>query len=57
MKSLNFEIANKNLNKEKEMYFSKRTLLAMAAVIGVGFLAGCSTKLYPEPFDANLRLT
>lgn len=36
---------------------SKKALLAMAAVIGAGFLAGCSTKLSPEPFDSNLRLT
>ena len=39
------------------MKYSKKALLALAAVIGTGFLAGCSTKLSPEPFDANLRLT
>ena len=39
------------------MKYSKNALLAVAAVIGAGFLAGCSTKLSPEPFDANLRLT
>lgn len=39
------------------MKYSKKALLAMAAVIGAGLLAGCSTKLSPEPFDANLRLT
>jgi len=39
------------------MKYSKKALLAMAAVIGTGLLAGCSTKLSPEPFDANLRLT
>ena len=39
------------------MKCSKKVLLAMAAAIGTGLLAGCSTKLSPEPFDANLRLT
>ncbi len=39
------------------MKCSKKVLLMMAAVIGTGLLAGCSTKLSPEPFDANLRLT
>ena len=39
------------------MKSSKKALLAMAAVIGASLLAGCSTKLSPEPFDANLRLT
>ena len=39
------------------MKCSKKVLLEMAAVIGTGLLAGCSTKLSPEPFDANLRLT
>ena len=34
-----------------------KKLLLMAAAIGTGLLAGCSTKLSPEPFDANLRLT
>jgi outer membrane protein assembly factor BamE (lipoprotein component of BamABCDE complex) len=41
----------------KKMKCSKKVLLAMAAAIGTGLLAGCSTKLSPEPFDANLRLT
>ena len=36
---------------------SKKALLLIAAAIGTGLLAGCSTKLSPEPFDANLRLT
>ena len=35
----------------------QKMLLVTAAVIGAGLLAGCSTKLSPEPFDANLRLT
>ena len=35
----------------------QKMLLVSAAVIGAGLLAGCSTKLSPEPFDANLRLT
>lgn len=35
----------------------QKMLLVTAAVLGVGLLAGCSTKLSPEPFDANLRLT
>ena len=39
------------------MKCSKKVLLVMAAAIGTGLLAGCSTKLSPEPFDANLRLT
>lgn len=39
------------------MKCSKKVLLAMAAAIGTGLLTGCSTKLSPEPFDANLRLT
>ena len=39
------------------MKCSKKVLLVMAAVIGTGLLTGCSTKLSPEPFDANLRLT
>ena len=39
------------------MKCSKNVLLAMAAAIGTGLLTGCSTKLSPEPFDANLRLT
>ena len=39
------------------MTCSKKVLLLMAAAIGTGLLAGCSTKLSPEPFDANLRLT
>ena len=38
------------------MKHSQKVLL-VAAVIGAGLLAGCSTKLSPEPFDANLRLT
>ncbi len=39
------------------MKSTKKALLLMAAAIGTGLLAGCSTKLTPEPFDANLRLT
>ena len=39
------------------MKCTKKVLLVMAAAIGTGLLAGCSTKLSPEPFDANLRLT
>ena len=39
------------------MKCSKKVLLVLAAAIGTGLLAGCSTKLSPEPFDANLRLT
>ena len=39
------------------MKHSKKALLAIAAVIGAGLLTGCSTKLSPEPFDANVRLT
>ena len=39
------------------MKCSKKMLLVMAAGIGAGLLAGCSTKLSPEPFDANVRLT
>ena len=39
------------------MKCSKKVLLVMAAAIGTGLLTGCSTKLSPEPFDANLRLT
>ena len=35
----------------------QKMLLVSAAVLGAGLLAGCSTKLSPEPFDANLRLT
>lgn len=38
------------------MKCSKNALL-IAAAIGAGLLAGCSTKLSPEPFDANSRLT
>ena len=39
------------------MKHSQKVLLLTAAVIGAGLLAGCSTKLSPEPFDSNLRLT
>ena len=39
------------------MKCSKKVLLMMAAAIGTCLLTGCSTKLSPEPFDANLRLT
>lgn len=39
------------------MKCSQKALLVMAAVVGTGLLAGCSTKLSPEPFDSNLRLT
>ena len=39
------------------MKHSKKMLLVMAACVGAGLLAGCSTKLSPEPFDANVRLT
>ena len=39
------------------MKCSKKLLLVMAAAVGAGLLAGCSTKLSPEPFDSNLRLT
>lgn len=39
------------------MKCSKNVLLLAAAVIGTGLVTGCSTKLSPEPFDANLRLT
>lgn len=36
----------------------KTLLLAATTVVSIGFLlTGCSTKLSPEPFDANLRLT
>lgn len=34
-----------------------RKLFIVAAAAAAGVLAGCSTKLSPEPFDANLRLT
>lgn len=37
------------------MKFNK-TVLVAAGVIGLT-ISGCSTKLSPEPFDANLRLT
>ena len=39
------------------MKCSKKMLLLAAVAIGTGLLTGCSTKLSPEPFDANLRLT
>jgi|GEM_PF-2267548 len=39
------------------MKHSQKVLLLTAAVIGAGLLAGCSTKLSPEPFDSNTRLT
>lgn len=40
------------------MKYPRTLLLTAATAIGIGFLmAGCSTNLSPEPFDANLRLT
>ena len=39
------------------MKHSQTLLLAAVAVVGLGALAGCTTKLSPEPFDANMRLT
>ncbi len=40
------------------MNSQKTLLLTAAAAAGLGLLlTGCSTKLSPEPFDANLRLT
>lgn len=40
------------------MKYFRSLLLTAATAVSAGFLlAGCSTDLSPEPFDANLRLT
>lgn len=39
------------------MKHSNKILYGMAAVLVAGVLAGCSTKLSPDPFDSDMRLT